>query len=873
MMVAHYTIASAVRWAPQNPPGPPPAMTESFDVASRPPNNPAGQSLEGTRLLQAAAGATPAWTSTASGGGATADRGNTHILALRPGVGNAITITTPPGTQTNDVMVAAIGFRPNTLAVATPAGWTFVRRMNNPNGDANSLAIYIKVATAAEPATHTWVYTTTPINVENGQCTPPPACAAATLSHATPSVTTTVANTMIVTAHTFGSSATWTPPAGMTESYDRASLATPNANGQSIEGNRVGQGAIGATGVKTATAAGPLAVADRGNTHILALHPAPPPPPIPGGFNAYEPSTPPGAITGVIKTKISGSPLTVDLIALNAARTAILTTFFGTVTVELLNAADNSGVLGPVTQCRGSWTPIAGASGSLVFTLADNGRKAFSITENNAWRDVRVRVTYAGPPVVVGCSNDNFAIRPSALTVSAADATWTTPGGARALDNIGTSGGTVHKAGYAFRVTAAAQPATATQYDGIPTIVSATCLTLAGMSGCNTGIFTLPGGAAWSGAGARINDSATYDEAGALSLLLEDQGFASVDAADSTLVERTIPQAGGAVNVGRFVPDNFVVAPNNVPSFQTFGSACASRSFTYVGQPFGYVTTPQALVTARNAAGGTTTNYRESLWKITTALPSDVSQTYGNGGVGPAIDTTLATNAPAVVSLNNGTGTVTVSNLDRIFYTRSLTTPDALYNAAISLTISVRDDSEADGQITTSTATPFGAIAFDSGNEFRYGRLRLQNSNGSEFLAMPIPILTQYWNGTAFFTNAADNCTAIAVGNVALGNYQGNLNAGETAVTVGGAFAAGIGLLRLSAPGAGNNGSVDVSVNLTAVPAGASCTPGMPASAGSGLTHLQGAWCGTNFDDDPSARATFGVYRNSDRFIYQRENP
>ncbi len=76
---------------------------------------------------------------------------------------------------------------------------------------------------------------------------------------------------MIVTAHDFSSSATWTPPTGMAEALDVASKAVPNAGGISIEANYAVQDAAGATGTKTATASGDT---DWGNTHILALRPA-----------------------------------------------------------------------------------------------------------------------------------------------------------------------------------------------------------------------------------------------------------------------------------------------------------------------------------------------------------------------------------------------------------------------------------------------------------------------------------------------------------------------------------------------------------------------------------------------------------------------
>ena len=35
---------------------------------------------------------------------------------------------------------------------------------------------------------------------------------------------------------------------------------------------------------------------------------------------------------------------------------------------------------------------------------------------------------------------------------------------------------------------------------------------------------------------------------------------------------------------------------------------------------------------------------------------------------------------------------------------------------------------------------------------------------------------------------------------------------------------------------------------------------------------LQWKWSGSAFDRDPRARATFGVFRNADEFIYLREN-
>ena len=291
VLVTAHTFSSAASWTP------PAGMTEGFDVASPAPPNVAGQSIEGSWVRQTAAGASGVKTATASND---ADVGNTHILALRPAA-NTLSIGLPAGVVGNDVMIASIGVSPSTATLIPPAGWILVRRIDNASATANSLAVYRKVAGASEPGSYAWavsgasfavggiqaffnVDTANPVDVENGGPT------ASGLSHSTPSVTTSVANTMVVTSHSFASSSTWTPPAGMTESFDQPSGAA-GPTGLTIGSYRVLQAAAGATGVKTATAAGD---ADVGNTHILALRPATAgstpftgtPIPVPGTFEA-----------------------------------------------------------------------------------------------------------------------------------------------------------------------------------------------------------------------------------------------------------------------------------------------------------------------------------------------------------------------------------------------------------------------------------------------------------------------------------------------------------------------------------------------------------------------------------------------------------
>ncbi|MGH2500358.1 MAG: glycosyltransferase family 2 protein, partial [Candidatus Limnocylindria bacterium] len=198
---------------------------------------------------------------------------------VTPGNNSSLTVGTPAGTAQGDVMVAAIAVQGGSSATVTaPSGWTLVRRTDNSTTIA--LAVYRKVAGPSEPASHTWTFgadrraaggisaysgvdTASPVDVEGGQST------SSGTSHATPSVTTTVANARVVTAHAAHANASWTPPAGMTERFDRVSSGGPQH--ASVEGNDAAQAAAGATGTKAATSSS----SGVGVTHILALRPAP----------------------------------------------------------------------------------------------------------------------------------------------------------------------------------------------------------------------------------------------------------------------------------------------------------------------------------------------------------------------------------------------------------------------------------------------------------------------------------------------------------------------------------------------------------------------------------------------------------------------
>lgn len=340
--------------------------------------------------------------------------------------------------------------------------------------------------------------------------------------------------------------------------------------------------------------------------------------------------------------------------------------------------------------------------------------------------------------------------------------------------------------------------------------------------------------------------------------------------------------------IGRFRPHDFGVS-YNAPKFNT--SCGSGAGFTYVGQNFSYETVPVLTVTARNALGGTTQNYTAAggWFKLDTADLSGKAYTAQTG----TLDTGLIApgSDPVIAGSGAGVATLTFTDGGGIRFVR--TDPLAPFDAEISLAINVQDD---EGVAFAGNPARFGAptagngIAFTQGKQMRFGRLRILNALGSERLALPIPMRVEYWTGNGFATNTLDGCTTLPRATVAMDAWRANLNACETAFGASSiSFTNGTALPTLAAPGNTNDGSVDLRATLGAAPASGPfrnyCNGAALTAVGSGaLTHLRGRWNdaidgdgdpATRYDDDPIARAAFGVYgpdKASKRMIYSREN-
>ncbi len=323
--------------------------------------------------------------------GAGNDPSHGLLFVVRP---QGLTLTVPAGTVDDDVMVAGITFRPCsntnggacTVTITAPTGWTQSTPTGNQTGGAgtdgygNRLYVYYKVANS-EPASYTWniegtpdhagaaggiisfsgVDTTSPIVVSGGQAT------AASYTHAAPSIDTgTVTNTMLISTHSVNSAGSWTPPGGMTERVEIASLPLTDNLGLSIEMNHEARAAAGATGTRTATLSNPPAN-DTGATHMLALRPA-------SQIDHFSIN-----IGGA-----SGSTCNAKSITITAqdASNATVTDYTGTVNITT-STSHGDWAQASATGTLNNGTADDGAA-SYTFVAGDNGVKILNLTNVHA---------------------------------------------------------------------------------------------------------------------------------------------------------------------------------------------------------------------------------------------------------------------------------------------------------------------------------------------------------------------------------------------------------------------------------------------------------------------------------------------------------
>ena len=301
---------------------------------------------------------------------------------------------------------------------------------------------------------------------------------------------------------------------------------------------------------------------------------------------------------------------------------------------------------------------------------------------------------------------------------------------------------------------------------------------------------------------------------------------------------------GSKNNIGRFIPASFAVTVGD-----NFESQCTG--FSYSGFSNGVI--------GLNKSGQS-----DSLTINVQALNSNNQPTRNYDDVFAKLESgTISISGFDVTTASAATGTVTAGSIGTPnFQTNgradNIPIPDVFYQydnfaAPFELRIDI-DATDVDGVNGTASSNSV---------EQRLGRSRLVTAYGPEVEPLNIPLYTEFFNGTDWVINTADSCTSYISSDLQFvsGTYQGDLNAGETSITLPAsntlltAGESGVNQgFGLTAPGVGNSGEVNVEHNLSA------------------LDWLRFDWNSDNSNDNPQATAGFGRYRGSDRVIYWREN-
>jgi MSHA biogenesis protein MshQ len=329
-------------------------------------------------------------------------------------------------------------------------------------------------------------------------------------------------------------------------------------------------------------------------------------------------------------------------------------------------------------------------------------------------------------------------------------------------------------------------------------------------------------------------------------LTWKEVGTFDLTATSASYLGSALSPSSTQASVGRFKPGLFKTALTN---------GCSTNGFTYSGQPL------SVTVTAYESGGTSiTANYAGATWAkvVTLSEANAIAGTLTTSGTtctGPCIDAS---------SFAVGAATVATPSFT---FTSKTTAPTLIKLRAI----------DADG------ASSSGAI--EGTTTIYSGRVRLSNANGSELLALPIPVYVEYYASaaSAWQTNALDtSCTTLTAANFAFSfpsasNPTNNLYSASAGVCKTKATLSGsppTPTVSLSAPGSGLTGWADVTLNLGASAAGNQCPTvcttscSAVAATTSSKPWLQFNWTGST--DNPKSRARFGVPKSGPT-IHQRE--
>ncbi|PIG30203.1 concanavalin A-like lectin/glucanase superfamily protein [Janthinobacterium sp. 35] len=448
----------------------------------------------------------------------------------------------------------------------------------------------------------------------------------------------------------------------------------------------------------------------------------------------------------------------------------------------------------------------------------------------SAYRDVRVRVTCTTAECSsanVGCSTDSFAVRPQQFTLSSNMSNSALSGTPSLAAGAQFTLGATAVAGY--NGTPLVDNSAVGQK--ITGFLSVTDYTDRLASTSNASPFPL--GQAVLASGLASNSGVTYGDVGTFRMLPEavlDNAYTSVDQPGDCVIgssNNTAVNGKFGCNIanqaqspepvfGRFFPDHYAL---------TGALTAACGDFTYLGQrELGVVLGATAL-----------SKGKQILARYGSAYPGRASVSVGAGNAGAALSIGRLTPALPAFAWNQGrsgrsyttdggayaagstqvvvagSGGLSAGELIKFAGDATIYTVQAGTAGAGSLTLAAPglqqaipsgatgitvlhsfdrlasgqdgpyDDfslvvgiSDSDGALISSVnglaVAPAASVAIGD-TRLRHGRLRINNMYGSEQRALLVPLVAQYWNGSAYAANTLDNCTALLRKNFGLKDY------------------------------------------------------------------------------------------------------
>jgi len=506
------------------------------------------------------------------------------------------------------------------------------------------------------------------------------------------------------------------------------------------------------------------------------------------------------------------------------------------VTVNTVNAfADET------TANAGSTQPVTFTNGQATITVdyADVGQITLAMKDDSVTADL---------PTGIRGTSDIFVVKPADFILSAIE---------RSSDNFANPGTAIDEnsatfmaAGDTFSVTVTAvnalgNPTPNYGQESIPESVLLTPALVAAGAANNPAIAFTTGFDGFI-VGIDTGNDFRWDEVGIITL--------TPSVADSDYLGSGDVTGTTSVNIGRFYPDHFITSTID----GSFANTCTSgTAFTYLGEDFGYLGNPTITATATSAVNTTTANYTGPWAKLTIAgislgYPTDDNSQLDENGV-LAIGVTATAGTLARVDNNNGSLTFTLggASADNFAYERSAgQIPPFTSDLTISLT--AVNDGEASANDTPRNINPIGNLQ-------RFGRAYTQDAYGTMSQvgdSLLMPVNSWFFDASSNWAlNTDDSCSSYSYTKTDTSITATTAPASPVTLTNG------TGNLTLTLTGTGNPGGSSI-INTV-----------WPDWLQYDYDAVDQLLDSNFYDDNPSAIATFGIFRGDDRYLYWRESP